>query len=102
MVPGQVSERIEADRLERFWFATPFAVDKWVLDTACGVGCGQRQRMDLYFSLPGCVRKWLEDPDRSQCAHREAVKRLEPRSIVLAASQRTTAGARQHEEGGHG
>jgi 2-polyprenyl-3-methyl-5-hydroxy-6-metoxy-1,4-benzoquinol methylase len=37
-IPGKSGERIEADHLERYWFARKFARGKSVLDIACGVG----------------------------------------------------------------
>ena len=37
-IPGKSGERIEADHIERYRFASRFAAGKCILDIACGVG----------------------------------------------------------------
>ncbi|MFC1548559.1 class I SAM-dependent methyltransferase [Candidatus Omnitrophota bacterium] len=41
-IPGKTPKRIEDDHLERYRFASRFVKGKYVLDIACGAGCGSR------------------------------------------------------------
>lgn len=75
-VPGKTSKKIEEDHLARYRFATRFALNKKVLDIACGVGYGS-------FHLATNGAKYVHGVDFSAEAIEQARQYYSAKNIIF-------------------